>query len=321
MIIGDDDWNEIVVEHVNKKLIDYLLLEWKPVARFLRFSFQETSIIVSQSGGQLDTQVDAFLYQCSIREVDFKKFLAALNGTKNNAAASLLRDSVYGRKLKIESCSEILEVLTGRGDSSFLPIRFLEVGIQLKSAVCKVEIPGSVGTGFLIREDVLMTNNHVINANTDLSQSNCIFDCDAEGVPVVQRRPLRLLHTHFDLDYSLVLLEPSPGRTTIPLRNTVVAVTRCISIGHPDGRYKKLSILKNDVVRHHPYRADDSILYLTDTMEGSSGSPIFTPDWTLVALHRAQVADEMINTGTKVNNIVENIRSLNNPDLTALIRS
>eukprot|EP01102_Stenamoeba_stenopodia_P017959 TRINITY_DN6517_c0_g1_i3.p1 TRINITY_DN6517_c0_g1~~TRINITY_DN6517_c0_g1_i3.p1 ORF type:complete len:277 (+),score=43.61 TRINITY_DN6517_c0_g1_i3:485-1315(+) len=276
---------------------------------------------MAQFPGALANQVRAFLHDCSRKEVDFKKFLAALNGTKNNAAASLLRDSVYGRKLKIESCSEILEVLTGRGDSSFLPIRFLEVGIQLKSAVCKVEIPGSVGTGFLIREDVLMTNNHVINANTDLSQSNCIFDCDAEGVPVVQRRPLRLLHTHFDLDYSLVLLEPSPGRTTIPLRNTVVAVTRCISIGHPDGRYKKLSILKNDVVRHHPYRADDSILYLTDTMEGSSGSPIFTPDWTLVALHRAQVADEMINTGTKVNNIVENIRSLNNPDLTALIRS
>ena len=34
------------------------------------------------------------------------------------------------------------------------------------------------------------------------------------------------------------------------------------------------------------YADDDKIQYLTNTMKGSSGSPVFNDQWEVVALHR-----------------------------------
>eukprot|EP01102_Stenamoeba_stenopodia_P001012 TRINITY_DN10910_c0_g1_i1.p1 TRINITY_DN10910_c0_g1~~TRINITY_DN10910_c0_g1_i1.p1 ORF type:complete len:178 (+),score=28.58 TRINITY_DN10910_c0_g1_i1:417-950(+) len=171
----------------------------------------------------------------------------------------------------------------------------------------------------------MMTNNHVLNKRTDLSQSICIFDYNEVKALIEQRQPTKLLHTDPVLDYSLVELEPSskPGRAIIPLHDEAINATRCISIGHPAGGPKKLSILKNEVVNHPSYdRAHDSILYSTDTVRGSSGSPIFAPDWKLVALHRGEAQltqiEGVVNVGTKLYNIMEDIR-LNKAELATLV--
>jgi len=50
------------------------------------------------------------------------------------------------------------------GDQSpLLPISFLEIGLERARAVARIVCPDGVGTGFLIRDNLLITNNHVIS--------------------------------------------------------------------------------------------------------------------------------------------------------------
>jgi len=217
---------------------------------------------------------------------------------------------------------EVVESIAGKGNTLH-PVKFLERGNELKSAVCKVTLQQGSATGFLVDENVMLTNHHVIGEATDLTKVVCIFDLDGPGAITEQRRASKLLRTDKTLDYSLVLLERSTkaGRPIIPLLQNVVSVSeKCISIGHPNGEDKKLSLLKNEVI--DPAYRDDSILYMTDSLPGSSGSPIFAPDWTLIALHRAEIETiwgERRNVGTQISKIVADIKALNRPDLTSLV--
>jgi endonuclease G len=54
-------------------------------------------------------------------------------------------------------------------------------------------------------------------------------------------------------------------------------------IQHPLGAPKKIGILGNAVMQvEMPF-----VYYTTDTMRGSSGSPVLDTNWEVVALHRA----------------------------------
>jgi S1-C subfamily serine protease len=47
-------------------------------------------------------------------------------------------------------------------ESTLVPISFLERGLERARSVARIRMLNGFGTGFLIREDVLVTNNHVI---------------------------------------------------------------------------------------------------------------------------------------------------------------
>ena len=47
---------------------------------------------------------------------------------------------------------------------------------------------------------------------------------------------------------------------------------------------KQIAIRRNDCVG---IKDGDEFCYLTDTLPGSSGSPVFNDDWQVVGLHRA----------------------------------
>ena len=56
-------------------------------------------------------------------------------------------------------------------------------------------------------------------------------------------------------------------------------------IQHPAGEVKQIAIRRNDFVG--PLDGDSNrFTYLTDTLPGSSGSPVFNDDWEVVGLHR-----------------------------------
>jgi hypothetical protein len=56
-------------------------------------------------------------------------------------------------------------------------------------------------------------------------------------------------------------------------------------IQHPEGDYKQIVLSNNKVLN----LVEHSFLYEADTLPGSSGAPVFSRQWELVALHRRGV--------------------------------
>ena len=54
-------------------------------------------------------------------------------------------------------------------------------------------------------------------------------------------------------------------------------------IQHPEGKMKQISLYHNIVTNTN----ERVVQYLTDTLKGSSGSPVFNSDWEVVALHHS----------------------------------
>ncbi|MDI1430169.1 trypsin-like serine peptidase [Polyangium sorediatum] len=81
-----------------------------------------------------------------------------------------------------------------------------------------------------------------------------------------------------------VLGSPSARWGAIELRTADVRVDDRVNIiQHPGGDQKQLSFFHNHVV----HVGHGRVQYLTDTLPGSSGAPVFDKDWRLVALHHS----------------------------------
>lgn len=184
-----------------------------------------------------------------------------------------------------------LEKILG-AQSTLVPVSFLEQGLQCARAVVRICLPTGFGTGFLIREDLVMTNNHVISTPDEARVAFGNFNYQQTlGGGLAKPTTLRLdpdlaFGTSKALDWTVVGVQGQPGATfgIIPLKDANVEKDEYVQIiQHPDGGEKQLSYRMNvvvDVTKHH-------IQYLTDTMPGSSGSPVFNRKWEVVALHHA----------------------------------
>lgn len=199
---------------------------------------------------------------------------------------------------------ETLEVLTSKVNT-LLPINFLTKGINASKSVAKVEIKkGSitnVGTGFLFKLDTFddlffMTNHHVVSSEDDIANTRIIFNYeeDTNGntkntksfkidsnstwyTSPVQKLDVtifKLLATNEDLEeFEYLFLK----KISIEKNNFVNIIQ------HPGGQFKQISLYHN-IVTNVKVRI---IQYLTDTMPGSSGSPVFNSSWEVVALHHS----------------------------------
>jgi endonuclease G len=218
------------------------------------------------------------------------------------------------------------------GKNDLFPISYLEAGLKAGKAVCRIEVRDRIGrvlghgTGFLVSPCLLLTNNHVLEnedaALFSLAQFNYELDLDLKERQAVNFRfePSRFFMTDTKLDFTLVALEvqssdrrPLSEFGFLPLLRPSgkALIGEYVSIiQHPGGSPKAVTIRENkitDVV-------DDYIQYSADTMEGSSGSPVFNDEWILVALHHAGVPDPkgngqyISNEGVRISSIVEFVR-------------
>lgn len=177
--------------------------------------------------------------------------------------------------------------------SSLVPVSFLEIGMRRARAVARIQVAdGSLGTGFLISGDLAVTNHHVLRdrdaaagATAHFNYQKTIEGRDAE-VEELRLDPDAFFVTSSDDDCTIVKVvgEPSARWGSIELQPARLQVADRVNIiQHPGGDQKQLSFFHNLVA----YVGEGRVQYLTDTLPGSSGSPVFDKDWRLVALHHS----------------------------------
>lgn len=200
---------------------------------------------------------------------------------------------------------DTLEVLT-TGQSTMLPVSFLAKGVLKSKAVGKVEIKVdsssmNVGTGFLFKIDdteelFFITNYHVINDKKCISKTRIIFDyeLDMYGNSIASKS-FKISETGpwycspvYEYDATIFKLVDEKNELNeygyLELKDVEIEKNNFVNIvQHPGGQMKQISLYHNIVTN----TTDRVVQYLTDTLKGSSGSPVFNSDWEVVALHHS----------------------------------
>lgn len=179
------------------------------------------------------------------------------------------------------------------GTNNLRTISVLEKLVQISRSVVHITIPGKgVATGFMIAPDVLMTNNHVFPSADDARDAIVRFNyqIDLSGHLLQTDEyitDMTLFHTNEMLDYSIVRVSGSPGLKwgyiKLPIDDAVKVQDDVFIIQHPGGEHKQIALSDNVIA----YVDDALVQYLTDTLPGSSGSPVFNDSMRLIALHHS----------------------------------
>ncbi len=214
-------------------------------------------------------------------------------------------------------------------DNDLRPIRFLQIGLLAARAVGKVRITdGPVteegeATGFMVGPGILITNWHVLKTRDHAAAASVIFDDEdgLDGNPLqanaFRLRPDLLFFSDELLDYALVAVSPKTSAGVPlsqygylplfkqtgkldPLQREAANI-----IQHPGGGSKKIALRDNYVLEVvpdaiDPSKKETSLFYGTDTLKGSSGSPVCSDQWYVVALHRGGVPETQIVNGKRV---------------------
>jgi endonuclease G, mitochondrial len=286
--------------------------------------------------------------------VPLKRFLEnAVGLTAPIEAADILRRALVdveigttGAPLVVTiGLPEIHEAVILRDD--MVPFGFLRGGIIAAQAVAKLLVPRRengepklvngkpeihIGTGWVIAPGLIMTNCHVVNARNqgeppaseaDLqaqaSAMSVLFDYDDEGAVGNTVAPIELIAWDPALDYALIRVADTT-RAALPRAAAAISDVRPGSamavniIQHPDGRPKRFGIRNNLLTAATP----TEIRYFTDTLGGSSGSPVLNDRWEVVAVHRGTAfvrgvkfqgrSIAYVNVGTQITAILQHLQ-------------
>ncbi len=191
--------------------------------------------------------------------------------------------------------------------------RWMLLGLEKARSVVAIELRGirRQGTGFLMRahdlgldldELVVLTNHHVVNAEG----SGEAIKADSAEVVFEALSPVQRIEVEKVLwssppdrhDASILKLKKQPqgvgalsAGKTLPLAGGQPA-QRVYVIGHPGGRELAFSLQDNELLDHEgPTKGRPAIEgvvrlhYRAPTEGGSSGSPVFNEEWSVVGLH------------------------------------
>lgn len=199
-----------------------------------------------------------------------------------------------------------LEKIIGE-KSNLESIAWLLKGLNASKSVCRVVLSnGEKGTGFVVKGGYLFTNHHVIYNKNIASKTKIEFnyEVDAQGNPqkiasyFLDENEMQL---NQDYDYCYIKIKDIPenpleqwGYLEIDTFSEPQIGEPAIIIQHPAGGMKQISFRDNDILAIWEHR----LFYETDTLPGSSGSPVFNKEWKVVALHHAGKTE---NGGIQIN--------------------
>ena len=170
--------------------------------------------------------------------------------------------------------------------------------LRLARSVCLIRAQTAmgtqVGTGFRVGPNLLISNHHVVHDKLGnlAGQISAEFDYqskpDGDGMPTKMIR-CNAAETIAESKYDWALLQTIDPLDAewpiIDLKQSVAPVKSegAFIIQHPMGNRKALGFVRNQVTG-----VDEEVVhYLTDTLTGSSGSPVFNAKGQLIALHHA----------------------------------
>lgn len=202
-------------------------------------------------------------------------------------------------------------------EDNFLDLQMLNGALYCALAVCRIEHPPGdpLGTGVLVGPDLLLTNQHVLSSLEMLEDALARFDyCVDDGGVAMPGRVFRFKKDFYfaspekEFDYALVKLKEAPLAALAPppeaAEATIMTLARAGKhrgylslaprfikdkdrvnvIQHPNGQPMKVVMTQNYVAGD---MTDTRVHYVADTMQGSSGSPVFNRNWEIVALHHS----------------------------------
>nr|WP_242025083.1 trypsin-like peptidase domain-containing protein [Leptolyngbya sp. FACHB-60] len=205
---------------------------------------------------------------------------------------------------------ELEGLLRPQRDVTSYDMAFIQQASQPAAAVCRIELPNqeAIGTGFLIAQNLVLTNYHVIAPYEDsdpyalLEKITLRFGyltmesgqgAAGQTFRLAPNPLLRFKTVEQGLDYALLQVEDGilsahalqpiirqPSR--LPDRDMNIHILQ-----HPDGQTLRITFSNNGITG--VYERDGLLQYVSDTSVGSSGSPCFNDKWELVAVHHAQV--------------------------------
>ena len=233
-------------------------------------------------------------------------------------------------------------------DAGFNDLRpWIEKLSVIGQATCRIEFPVNgrteFGTGFLVADDLVLTNFHVvedhISGKRKPADIRCRFDYARDARGVEQGRQVSLAegadwivaHSPYDpadlsgtgvpaadhLDFALLRLAEAVGsqqvaggarRGTVGVSSSAgvpSATAPVFIVQHPEGRPMAMAI---GIMQENVKRTDVRLRYDTDTLPGSSGSGVFDQRLDLFALHHAgdpsSKMQALYNEGIPVGKIV-----------------
>ena len=162
--------------------------------------------------------------QAQIQKQALKRFIENGSGRDSTLEKTDIKNGMLKsrRKLLNEYDSIALERIMGKSD--LFPISYLQMGTNSGNSICRIQIrndKGSFigsGTGFLVSENVLMTNNHVIDsmgtALHSIAEFNYQDDVNFMPCPTCSFRlkPEQFFVTDEELDFTLVALKDNPSQ-------------------------------------------------------------------------------------------------------------
>ena len=183
------------------------------------------------------------------------------------------------------------------------------------------------GTGWILgsARRVLVTNNHVLPLPEAARTAKVEFGYERilhrgiRAAVVLRLRPDQLFLTDVNmsfggLDYSVIALSrqasPELGYLDAVQGMTAQTARNIFIVQHPGGSGKAYVLNHN----HKVNLPERYVTYISDTLEGSSGSPCFSDDGDLIALHHlggyvANVGakEETTNLGSRIEFVIDDI--------------